>query len=164
MKKKGFTLTELLVTIAIIGIFAVAVVPEVISFQDRTKRARALNDIQVYAEAIKRFMSSDTDPVGTVIPHHRAEIIDTTLDQGYDCHYKFAQALWLNGLLNDEFFVDPWSKAYCVNINAPHFIISRDGGGKVYIGEYTFVIQSLGRDGINGTPDDIRQEFSDRIK
>ncbi len=55
MKKKGFTLVELLVTIAVIGILAAIAIPAYLGVQTRTRREAAVTDMQNLASAMELY-------------------------------------------------------------------------------------------------------------
>jgi len=69
MKKKGFTLIEILVVISIIGILAVFLVPKLLGFQDRGKETAVksvMHSVQLGLEAYN--MENMTYPVATDTP------------------------------------------------------------------------------------------------
>lgn len=166
---KGFTLIELLAVIAIMGMFAFAVVPEVVDFHDRTKRARANNDLPVLADAIKRYMSDRQGVEGNTI-HPLTDIValsniwpvtpDTHLTPSTDV----LTALYSYGYLSAQ-LLDPWDQSYSINIQAPSSIEMRSQPGVfIYHGDYVIRLHSLGRDKEPGTADDIKLQYSARVK
>lgn len=58
-KKKGFTLVELIVVIAILGILAAVIIPRFGGFQDRASRTQALTDGKQIATAIEVLMAEN---------------------------------------------------------------------------------------------------------
>ena len=74
-KKKGFTLIELIVVIAILGILAAVLIPRFTGFQDRATRTQVVTDAKQIATALESLMAegpvtavttatnSATDPV-----------------------------------------------------------------------------------------------------
>ena len=57
MKKKGFTLIELMIVVAIIGILAMIAIPNFIKFQCRAKQSEAKSNLKALFQAQKSFMS-----------------------------------------------------------------------------------------------------------
>ncbi len=53
--QRGFTLIELMVVIAILGILAALVVPKIMSRPDEARRIAAVQDIQTIAQALKLY-------------------------------------------------------------------------------------------------------------
>lgn len=56
-KKKGFTLIELIVVIAILGILAAVLIPRFSGFQDKARETQALTDAKQVATAIDSFFA-----------------------------------------------------------------------------------------------------------
>lgn len=53
--QRGFTLIELMVVIAILGILAALVVPKIMSRPDEARRIAALQDIKTFSQALKLY-------------------------------------------------------------------------------------------------------------
>lgn len=67
MKKKGFTLIELIVVIAILGILAAVLIPKFTGFQDKARNTQAITDAKQIATAIDSINAEkNTWPVAAV--------------------------------------------------------------------------------------------------
>jgi general secretion pathway protein G len=60
-KKKGFTLVELLVVVAILAILSVALLPSVLGYSDKARDARAIKDVRNFATVVEAFTATDGD-------------------------------------------------------------------------------------------------------
>jgi len=65
---KGFSLTELIIVIAIMAILAALVAPSVIRYIDKSREQRALNDCQVMVESITFAQIANELPSNSTIP------------------------------------------------------------------------------------------------
>lgn len=70
IKKLGFTLIEILVVIAIVGLLASMIISSTKGARDKAKNARITSDIMEYAKALSLYQSDNSGflhyPVGTV--------------------------------------------------------------------------------------------------
>ena len=64
-KKKGFTLIELIVVIAILGILAAVLIPKFTGFQNKAKATQALVNAKQIATAIDSLIVEGETPVNT---------------------------------------------------------------------------------------------------
>ena len=60
-KKKGFTLIELIVVIAILGILAAVLIPKFGGFQDKARKTQILTDAKQIATAIDSLLTESTN-------------------------------------------------------------------------------------------------------
>lgn len=122
MRKKGFTLLELMIVVVILGILSAFIVPKVISYPDKTKRKKAAIEINNIIRALDLFYT-DTGKYPTT-----AEGLETLVkDPGNIDNY------------NPEGYIekttDPWGNPYvyiCPGVNNK------------------FDIESYGKDGEDG--------------
>lgn len=63
--QEGFTLIELIIVIAIIGILAVALMPKFAGFTDRAKGVQVLSDAKNIATAVEGMMAEGKTFIGT---------------------------------------------------------------------------------------------------
>jgi len=89
MKKKGFTLIELMIVVAIIGILAMIAIPNFIKFQCRAKQSEAKANLQTYRVAQLSYFA-EYDEFGDVAtigfdPDGTRYIYCTTADDCLPC-------------------------------------------------------------------------------
>lgn len=130
--KKGFTLIEVLIVVAIIGILAVLLLPNAITAIQKSKQKSTMKDILSIATAASDYMADNGE---------------WTISQSGDINPScdFVQAI-------TPFYIkfcpdtDQWGEPYKVYLGpqaAVRSIASEDVGGD------DFVIESFGRDGLS---------------
>lgn len=131
-KNRGFTLIEVLIVVAIIGILAVLLIPNAITAIQKAKQKSAMKDILSMATAASDCMADNGE---------------WTMAQSGDIHASSEFVLAIT-----PFYIkfcpitDPWGESYKVylgDLAAVRSISSDD------IGPEDFVIESYGRDSIS---------------
>ena len=98
----GITFAEVMVTLAIIAIFAAFAVPKYFTYQERVKKEKAHNDIGALTTAVEAF-EADTD----VYPETLRDLVRPPLEESI-------RAKWSKGgyIKKDKLPEDPWKHAY----------------------------------------------------
>ena len=82
VNKKGFTLTELVVVVAIMGIMVAVVVPSYLSYQKSAEAQACRANLEIIRSAIKEWA---LDNPGSLTSHNvTVDEIDTYIDDGFD--------------------------------------------------------------------------------
>jgi len=89
---KAFTLIELLIVVAIIGILAVIAVPNFLAAQIRAKVAHSLSELRTYQDVQKLYLMDNN-----TIPGHY---------DGQEEHCPYINLGYLSGPLTDPFMID----------------------------------------------------------
>ncbi|UZQ81887.1 prepilin-type N-terminal cleavage/methylation domain-containing protein [Thermoanaerobacter sp. RKWS2] len=131
--RKGFTLVELLVVVAIIAILAAALVPRLLGYTDRARQARAMSDLGTMKTVIETYTADQGNGVYPVPDSTAANYVGTILKNG-----------GINWTGDNTGIKDPWGYAYYYNL-------IKDSNGNVT----GYVIASPGKDGQLGTADDV---------
>jgi type IV pilus assembly protein PilA len=66
--RAGFTLTELMITVAIIGILAAIAIPNFVSYQNRSKRSEAMTNLEAVVKAEIAYFGANGVYRGTIGP------------------------------------------------------------------------------------------------
>lgn len=116
--RKGFTLIELIVVIAILGILAAIMIPRFGGFQDRARQSQAVVDAKQIATAIDG-LNAETNawPIS-------AEVTVTMVDD--------LSGVKTDGVTTNALFFDgSGGFTYAVKVNGKWYIAGRDGTGPV---------------------------------
>jgi len=98
MMKRGFTLTELMITVAVIGILAAIAIPSYTGYMTRTRRAEAVNALEMVALYEEKYMATNGD-YGTL-----AELATVGLtDPNADANRNYDVVVTLGGVDNNAF-------------------------------------------------------------
>lgn len=154
---EAFTLIELLIVVAIIGILASLAFPAVNGALQSSKKAQARNDVHQLAAAVKNYQAEygrlPTRLTGSDNSVANKDLIDA-LTKSNDLNPRAivffepkATKSKKGGLYNDKYY-DPWGNEYDIQLD-----INYDN--KITTNFTTVIVKSFGPDGIKDTPDDI---------
>jgi general secretion pathway protein G len=151
MKRNGFTLIELMVVVAIIGILSASTAPTVIGLIDKAKRAKAASEIRAIATALIAYKNDNG-------------VWPDLIAQGYSAHHGIRHPL--NYLmptgtgtryLTKYPWPDPWGRScgYRMHLTTTpgsgfyhSFVVSRGPNGACDCGSYHAQNQACGDDDI----------------
>src|SRR4029077_4740795 len=107
MQQKGFTLIELLIVIAIIGILAAILIPNLLDAMEKAKQKRTVADMRITGTAMFAWLS---DEVGAASGGAPAPQVDVS-------QYKAIDLASLRDLLTPQYIetipvLDGWKKDY----------------------------------------------------
>lgn len=132
--RKGFTLVELLVVVAIIAILAAALIPRLLGYTDRARQARAMSDLGTMKTVIETYTADQGNGVYPSIKTSDPNYVGTILKNG---GINWLDANTAGGIK------DPWGYPY-------YYDVATDANGNVH-----YVVVSPGKDGKLGTADDV---------
>jgi general secretion pathway protein G len=134
--RKGFTLVELLVVVAIIAILAAALVPRLLGYTDRARQARAMSDLGTMKTVIETYTADEGNgvyPVPDSTAANAANYVGTVLKNG-----------GINWTGDQTGVKDPWGHPYYYNL-------VKDTNDNIT----GYIILSPGKDGELNTEDDV---------
>ena len=68
MKKRGFTLIELMIVVAIIGILAAVAIPAFVNYMKRAKTSEATVNLKTITEGVMSYFDKETNGVSHAVP------------------------------------------------------------------------------------------------
>jgi type II secretion system protein G len=126
-KKKGFTLVELLVVVAILAILLVALIPSALGYSDKARDTRAAKDIRNFNTVVEAFASANGNyPEASLDTDNPRSIASVMQSKGIK---------WTG---DETGVVDPWNNPYYYDLTEDYYCIG-----------------SSGKDGTLNTSDDI---------
>ena len=82
-KSKGFTIIEVLIVVAILGILAAIAIPQVTKYTTNARRADGKTALLAAAQAMERYYTNNYSYVGATIGPDTTDLIPETSDSGY---------------------------------------------------------------------------------
>ena len=131
--RKGFSLVELLVVVAIIAILSAALVPRLLGYTDRARQARAMSDLGTMKTVVETYTADQGNGVYPSIATADTNYVGKILQNG-GINWQDAATAGIK---------DTWGYPY-------YYDIYTDANGNVH-----YIIVSPGKDGKLGTPDDV---------
>jgi type II secretion system protein G len=126
-KKKGFTLVELLVVVAILAILLVVLIPSALGYSDKARDTRAAKDIRNFTTVVEAFASANGNyPEASLDTDNPRSIASVMQSKGIK---------WTG---DETGVVDPWNNPYYYDLTEDYYCIG-----------------SSGKDGTLNTSDDI---------
>jgi type II secretion system protein G len=127
-KKKGFTLVELLVVVAILAILLVALIPSVLGYSDKARDTRAAKDIRNFNTVVEAFAAANGNYPEASLDINNPDSIASVM-----------QSKGINWTGSDDGVKDPWGNPYYYDLTDNDY----------------YTISSPGKNGILDDNDDI---------
>lgn len=157
---EAFTLIELLIVVAIIGILASLAFPAVNGALQSSKKAQARNDVHQLAAAVKNYQAEygrlPSTQAGSDSSVDNKTLIDaltttnTLNPRGIVFFEPKATKSKKGGLDSDGKYYDPWGKEYNIQLDTSYDNKITDGSAYFT----TVIVKSSGPDGNMGTTND----------